>query len=153
EAVQLWDTTTGQLLRELIAEETNLASVAFSADGKHLAGIDQGDHVTLWEVDSGKHLRRWKAQAGDNNIVVLGSGIAKPLAFAPDGKTVATIGLRVNNVQEVVLYLWETATGKLQRSITIDNQDRDFFRILFAPDGKTVATAGQGGNVALWATA
>jgi WD40 repeat protein len=68
-------------------------------------------------------------------------GGVSALAFGPDGQTLA-----VGN--EKVVHLWDTVTGRLQR--TLDGQGGDVNALAFSPDGKLLASAGKDGAVRLW---
>jgi WD40 repeat protein len=63
------------------------------------------------------------------------------VAFAPDGKTVATGGF-----QEVKL--WDAATGKERFTLRLENEGA--YTLAFSPDGKTLAAACRKEGVRLW---
>lgn len=74
---KLWDTSTGQLLASLPHKGT-VWSIDFSPDGKLVATAADNDHsVKLWDVGTGKLLDELKTARG-------------PVAFSPDGRTLAT---------------------------------------------------------------
>lgn len=85
--LSLWSVATGQRVRELVNEETAqdwpyIGSVAFSPDGKLLAGVgsymEGPGHLTMWTVATGKP--KWGRTFSD-----FGSAIV----WAPDGKRLA----------------------------------------------------------------
>jgi WD40 repeat protein len=122
--VILWDTDSGKERRRLKGHTSPVLSVAFSPDGKLLAAGDdnQGHQTTLllWEVDSGKEVAYI---AGANQSWTYG------LAFAPDGKTLAS-----SSPYET--YLWELATRK--RPLKFEKGARS---LAYSPDGKLLAVA------------
>src|SRR5262249_13463546 len=67
-----------------------------------------------------------------------------PLAFLPDGKTVA--GLPAQHVDDAAVRFWDVGTGKEVRQI--DN-DQPFFGLAVSPDGKVLALGTQQ-RVELW---
>jgi RNA polymerase sigma factor (sigma-70 family) len=72
----------------------SVLALAFSPDGKYLAGTGGKAPLYLWDVVSGKQVRAFRGA----------SRPASAVAFAPDGKTIATAdGQRVR--------LWEVASG------------------------------------------
>jgi WD40 repeat protein len=76
--VQLWDLEKGKELGRFSSNP--VIAAAFSADGKHAAWA-QGNGVTLWDIETGKARSSDGQQQG-----ILG------IAFAPDGRTVASGG-------------------------------------------------------------
>jgi WD40 repeat protein len=104
--------------------------VAVSPDGKLLAAsVTNG--VRVWEVATGKPLP------------IPFQGPVEPLAFAPNGRTLAT----VNKAGTVLL--WDLEAGKEIRRV--NDRPRSGRRLAFSPCGKVLATAsGESGPVRLW---
>jgi WD40 repeat protein len=113
-------------------------ALAFSPDGKLLLtghGADEPSlfargHIKVWNVKSGKQLARLKARYGP----------VETLAFAPDGKTFAAGGARLN--------VWDVESRKPLRELP---QKHRTLALAYAPDGKALATCHAGDNVAhIW---
>lgn len=147
ETIRLWDVTTGKLARELVCAESGIFGLAFTADGKQLAAIDENDNVSLWDVGKGKEIRKWHAQSGEDNVVFIGGNLSRGIGFSPDGKLLATVERKNNNESSVCL--WDTTSGKLARKFAAEDPERQVLRVLFSPDGRTVATMGRA-TITLW---
>jgi dipeptidyl aminopeptidase/acylaminoacyl peptidase len=91
--------------------------VAVVQDGGTMAA-----ELRAWDLTTGKE--RWKSP--------LTSQDERPLAFAPDGKTLACAG------DSGALTLYETATGRELRSLTTPNA-QGLGAVRFSPDGRLVA--------------
>ena len=101
---------------------------AFSPDGKILAvgTRERGWAIELWDLH--RHER----------VKVLQDTVATgPLAFSPDGTTLASAG-------GAEVKLWDVATGKLLR--TFGGHQHAILTIAFTPDGKRVVST-DGGNL------
>lgn len=119
------------LTRALGGHTDEIAAVAFSPDGRLLAGACFDGMVRLWEVATGK-----QAAVLDGH-----GGWVPAVAFSPDGRLLASGGL--GGVR-----LWEVATGE-QVGI-LPRPDRSVRAIAFAPDRPMVAVADQDRGVRLW---
>ncbi|HEX5269335.1 MAG TPA: hypothetical protein VFW33_02555, partial [Gemmataceae bacterium] len=89
--VRLRDFATGKVVRAFTGHEYDVTAAALSPDGKRVAsaaaetfsvGDNKKSEVILWELDTGRPVRTF---ATDHK------GVAA-LAFAPDGKEIATVG-------------------------------------------------------------
>ncbi len=69
------------------------------------------------------------------------TGLVSSIAFAPDGKLLASAG------QDGLVKFWDVATG--QERTTFREHAKDVEAIAFTPDGNTLA-AGSGKTVKLW---
>jgi WD40 repeat protein len=71
------------------------------------------------------------------------------LAFSADGKVLATGGDTRGEDSQVLIQLWEVATGRrLARWPT--KQGNGLYQLVFSPDGKVLASAGHDNGVILW---
>src|SRR5262249_38211311 len=115
--------------------------LAFSPDGKRLAGVSSDDALGnctlhIWQPATGKHLRRVQAPAA--------TGM---LAFSPDGKLLASAGA------DSTVYVWEASSGKSTTHLHVPNSQRSektLIAVAFSPDGKMLASEGMDGVVRLW---
>ena len=145
-AVKLWDAQTGEPLRTLKPDRGGIYDVAFSPDGRLLAGGERftggggrepAELVTLWNVKTGEIIHVMEGQTGE----VVRVGIAS-VAISPDGKTVALGGAghvwnfgHGSKVKSDVR-LWEIAIGKPLWAF--EGELGSIQSLAFSPDGKTL---------------
>ncbi len=91
--LQLWELTTGRLLRTYALPEADSGTdLVFSRAGRHLALKDNGPHAWVWDVETGREVIRASTTASSD-----------PLALSPDGAWLATASSRGLGAQ-----LWRT---------------------------------------------
>jgi WD40 repeat protein/serine/threonine protein kinase len=114
-----WDAADGKLLRKL---PIGAGNVAFSPDGKRLAGIRLESHdLTIWDAETGKEVRK----LGKCNAFYSPS----LLAWSPDGKRLAYGGHEGLSVVEV-----ETGKECFQHK-----SELGAFYLQWSPNGRTLA--------------
>ena len=87
--IRLWDAITGDEVLKLPTYTNEVFAVAFSPDGKILAGggvydsqLGRSDLIRLWEMPSGRIL----------TTLIGHTSTVRVLRFSPDGKTLASSG-------------------------------------------------------------
>ena len=113
---------------DFTAYQGGVNSIAFSPDGKTLAGGCDDHAVRLWDVAT----RRATTLPGH-------TGAVKAVAFSPDGKTLAT------GSDDSTVRLWNVATGTAFSTLSPGNA---VSYLAISPDGRTLATSGM--FPALW---
>ena len=138
--IWLYDTQTYEVASLLTGHAYGVAGLAFSPNGRTLAGAGRDDTIRLWNPDTGtlRHILE-----GPSRSI---SGSDTSLAFSPDGRTLAS-ARRSNTV-----HLWDTAEGTLRRTLKVKEYSGPITSLAFSPDGRTLAigTTGEGGPVQLW---
>ncbi len=112
-------------------DEAPAREAAFSADGRILATTSASGLVVLRHMPDLKVLRRLHHPGG-----------ATTIAFAPDGKRLATSGY------DGAVRLWDAATGLPVRKL--EGARGTVWTLDYAPDGDRLAAAGEDGRVTLW---
>ena len=148
----LWNIQTGELLQTSAMDWwRSLVSVAFSPDGKTLAGGSMDKTVFLWDVQTGAEL----PLRLERNVKTGPVSVPTPcyVAFSPDGKKLA------NAKGNGFIYLWDMQTGKHIRTIALNKQmnkrvnrlDRTgFTSIAFSPNGSVLASGSDDKTVRTW---
>ena len=146
--VQLWDATARQPsgLKKFFGfadtrhpqltiqgHPVHARTLAFSPDGKMLAGGSNAGAVHLWDTHTGTKLLTLN---GHYNRV-------SALAFSPDGKTLAS------GSQNGEIILWDTANGS-QGSENILEPPVKVCQLLFSPDGTILISGNWNGMIHLW---
>lgn len=159
--IRFWDTSTGKEVRRITDHPGPVTGLALSADGKMLAtqgstrherNLPGGGRGTLWLTDNKVHL--WDAASGKKlrQLEALGPASKQPriygshpnaihhLCFAPDGKTLVTVG------QDRTIRIWDAGEGKELRRWVMPWVTS----LAFTRDGKTLATGGIDCTIRLW---
>jgi WD40 repeat protein len=118
-------------VRLVSGHEQELRPLAFSADGTLLAAGSPDGTIHLWDVATGQEER----------VIKTPQFPATSLAFAPDGKTLASGG-------DSLVHLWDAAKG--DELFPLPRHRGKVIGLAFAPDGKWIASAGQDRMVRLW---
>ena len=169
--VELRDLHTGKHKKTFRGPKRRMISVAFSPDGKMLAGGGFDGVIWWWNIGTGEH----RQIRTPHNVV-------EEVMFSPDGRTIVssddkdtqlwdiatgefktqledTTGTNniVFNSDGTILYgasrnelrLWDPDTGKIKMRLGVENSYRP--RPVFSPNGQMIATAGRNNyTVQLW---
>jgi len=126
----LWETSSRRL-RFTLKHRAPILCAAFNADGRLLAtgGADQTAHV--WNTDTGQ----------STTPALAHEGAVAHLAFAPDGRRLATAGGAHARV-------WDARSGE-PASFTL-RHDGAVTSLAFSPDGKRILTASEDMTARVW---
>ncbi len=140
--LKVWDVERGVERARLDRAGLGVAALAWAPDSQTLAvalhpptrrhpGPEAGS-VLLWGV--ARHRLRGQLSGHPTGTCCI--------AFAPDGRTLATGG------NDRTLTLWDAASG--QERVSLDWHLDRVCAVAFAPDGQTLATASFDGTAKLW---
>jgi WD40 repeat protein len=122
---KIWDPDDWKEVRTLPGNGTLFSSVAWSPDGRLLAGGGDGQ-VIVWNADTYEVLHNLKDTAG--------SGL---LAFTPDGRTLLTAAHVRPKGERHAFTRWDVMTGTPQTSCELPLRGGPSFGLL-SRDGRTV---------------
>ena len=170
-SVIIWNAENGEKEATLAGHETQVTAVRFSPDGRQVASCDQSGLIKLWDLESRQ-----------SRLNLARSLVCYDLAFAPDGRYVATTtgvyqtvdGRAVMDLRSVRLAMiygvdfsadgrWlglateygQVAVVDTQKWELVDSQRSEgsqFTAMRFSPDGKWLVTGETEGSVKLWET-
>ena len=131
--VNLWDASSGQLLRTLEGHAGLVESMKFSPDGHILATGSDDKTVKLWDVSNGQLLQTLKGH----------TGVVSSISFSPDGRTLAS------GSWDKTAKLWDVSSGQLLRNL--DGHTFSVYSVAYSPDGRRLASSGSiTGAIQLW---
>lgn len=130
--VALWNWRERTEIRTLEARPVQFARLAYSSDGRYLAGNSR-DAVITWNTESGNVAST--VQVGEN-------GASYILRFIPETSIIATGGSSGN------IMLWQATTGEAAASL--DETEGQTTAIAVSPDGMLAFTASFYNGVKLW---
>jgi WD40 repeat protein len=157
--LRYWDAGTGKEQRHIDANTPEAVQAAVSADGSKVAWLigpeDQDGEVHLVEPATGKTVVLKKLPGGQGH-----AGQIRHVAFAQDGRTLATAG------NDGTARVWDTSTGKELAVVRPGAAESKGGKeeelappgghanavtcVALTPDGRTLATGSQDRTIRLW---
>jgi WD40 repeat protein len=128
--IRLWDARSGEEVRTIPGEAELIAGLAFSPDGRRLAGACNDFKVRVWDANSGR-------------LLLTIPQAYHAVAFSPDGRRLATGG------KDFTVAVWDASTGAQERTIK-GHPKGAVSRLAFGPDGQRLVSGGYDGSVRLW---
>lgn len=134
--MRLWDTTTGELIREFLGHGSYVNSVAFSSDGEiALSSAWRENSFRVWDTDSGVELRRFEGHGG----------VVRAITISNDGR------YALSGSDDTTVRVWDLANGA--EVLTLPGHTDDIYAAQYSPrfeDGYLIASAGLDEFVRIW---
>jgi WD40 repeat protein len=142
-------TSATKTVRLSLGPEERMCALAFSQDGRYLAGGNWSRSVWLWQMPGGKEFCCVSPPADDER-----DGCVY-VAFSPDGKRLATVHdtRRFDLGGRARLRIWNIVGNQLRLLHTLRAPNLgapDGWRISFSPDGKTLVAGTWWPSLLLW---
>ena len=128
-SISLWNSATGEAIRQFAAHDKNVISIVFAPDGRHLISGSQDKSVRIWNVDNPDSFRELCRL--DEYLSALG--------VSSDGRRVFVASY------DTTAKLFDFETGKI--IVEIDKQPKAILSVAYAPDGHTFAMGYAAGSI------
>jgi WD40 repeat protein len=137
-SVRLWDVNTKKELRRLTGQTGVLHALAFSPDGRTLAGSSDDRRIILWEVATGNQRG---SMTGHTSPVLA-------LAFSPDGRTFASGSGEFFNSEDSSVRLWDLASGNQRRRLV--GHQGGVTSVCYTPDSQRLFSSSRDTTLLVW---
>jgi eukaryotic-like serine/threonine-protein kinase len=130
--LRTWNASTGKLEREIDADEL-FTDVAYSPDGRLLAGATFAGWTGLWDSASGARRETLSGHRGEVHRI----------RFSPDGKRLVSAG------RDRIIRIWDVPAGDLH--LELRGHQSEIWDVGFTADGHHLASVGfHNGEVKFW---
>ena len=136
-SIGIYDRRTGKRQRNIPTDPFSNQHLAFSPDGRFLAGIGPSSRsAEVWDLDTGKVVLNVHAKNSCNSVAG---------AFSPDGRTFAFGDGAFGDGAQV--RMWDTATWNEGTGIRVETPwGFSATGLVYSPDGRMIATACEFGD-------
>lgn len=133
--VKIWDSNSGQAVRELKGLEGGSSGCAWSPDGRIVAAASTKNFVFIWEASTGQLIQKLERGAGSYSV-----------KFSPDGKHLVAAG------NDGKITVWAVPDGSDFGSFSnfrklaewqAHQKDATIYSLAFSPDGKYIVSGAE----------
>ncbi|MCA9236843.1 MAG: protein kinase [Planctomycetales bacterium] len=132
--LRIWDGQTGEPRGEIPTGQGTIWEIAFSGDGKVIAGALASGDAAVWDVARRREIRRWAAHPVADGV--------RGVAVSPNGQLIATCSRGDEFEPRAVVKLWDSQ-GRYIAMLECPSEDC-VLSVAFSPDGARLAAAGAG---------
>jgi WD40 repeat protein len=137
-SIRIWDPVTLKESQNVPLPDRifSLNDLAFSPDGKHIAGVSNW-RLHMWEVTTGK-------PAAD---AIVEGGLFKRIAYSPDGKRIAVAGGQGGGDGKGILRVYDVSGNKVYLAFVDAEVGKELLGVAW-PTADAILTVGVRGTVA-----
>ncbi|QEF99971.1 WD domain, G-beta repeat [Stieleria maiorica] len=128
----IYDTGSGDLIREFVGHKDTLYAAAFSPDESHLATAGYDRTIVLWDVATGEVVREL---TGHNGAIF-------DLAFSPDGSVL------VSACADETVKVWNVENGI--RLDTLSQPEGEVYAVAITHDGRFIVAVSADNRLRAW---
>ncbi len=131
--MQIWDIESGQVITTFTGPSEPIASVAWSQDGKDVAGA-AGGLVYVWDVDTGQSAAIFNRHKGK----------VSSIAWSPNGQSIASAS------EDGTVRVWDALTTGNAVVLVSPTDGSVTNGLAWSPDGKSLACATTKTKIDIW---
>jgi len=126
-----WQTSTGIWQNTSGGQDKTIKSLAFSNDGKIVAGGGDG-FIYFWNVEDGELIHQVSDQFG----------VVNSLDFSPDNS------MLVSGTDDNIVRIWDVDSATVIN--TLEGHTSRVYGVCFSPDGQNIASGANEGTIRIW---